>query len=177
MRFAATRRWKMTVEGLTNKGKNSSVGLVQSKGKLLPSGTREIFRAIVNGVQCVSEWPAHRHHPSLPLSLSASRCQLAPPVPSPLAHELLHAAAALPIAAESAGAAARSSCPGYPVPSSLYVAATSAPAQQQPTSAAALITPLRRYARHSLSPSAEALPSPLRESSRLFYLSSPPPGN
>jgi hypothetical protein len=39
MRFAATWPWKMTFEDPTNKGKNSSVGLVQSKLKLLPTGT------------------------------------------------------------------------------------------------------------------------------------------
>jgi intein/homing endonuclease len=45
MRFAATRRWKMTIEGPTNKGQSSSVGL-KSKGKLLPTDTQNFFRAI-----------------------------------------------------------------------------------------------------------------------------------
>jgi hypothetical protein len=46
MRFAATRRWKMTVEGPTNKGKSFSVGLVQSRGKLHPMDSQELFRVI-----------------------------------------------------------------------------------------------------------------------------------
>jgi hypothetical protein len=44
MRFAAT------VEDSTNKGKNSPIGLVQSRGKFLPTDTQKLFRAIVNGV-------------------------------------------------------------------------------------------------------------------------------
>jgi hypothetical protein len=107
---------KMTIQGPTNKAKNSSVGLVQSRGKLLPTDTQELFRAIVIEMQCVPQWPAHRHHPPLHPSHSASRSQLAPPAPSPLAHKLLHAAAELLIATENAAAAARSACLGsYPV--------------------------------------------------------------
>jgi hypothetical protein len=47
MRFAATLCWKMTIEGPTDKGKNSSVCLVQLRGKLLPTDTQKLFRAII----------------------------------------------------------------------------------------------------------------------------------
>jgi hypothetical protein len=46
MHFEATRRWKMTDDGPTNKRKSSSVGLAQSRRKLLPTDTQKFFRAI-----------------------------------------------------------------------------------------------------------------------------------
>jgi hypothetical protein len=53
MRFAATRRWKMTMEGSRNKGQCSSVGPARSKGKLLPTGRKGFCHAF-----CVSECSA-----------------------------------------------------------------------------------------------------------------------
>jgi hypothetical protein len=75
-------------------------------------------------------------YPCTPSPL-ASRCQLAPPAPSLLAHELIHAAAALPVAAYAsaavaAAAAAAILCPRLRPPLGTYVAAAAASLPSQP---------------------------------------------
>jgi hypothetical protein len=143
----------------------------------------------VNGVQCVPQWPAHWHHPPLPPSLSESAAAAARstcpgfPVPDTFCAATAVVAALLPFAAYPSAAAssclrhrpppgtcstattafippfvacasiARISYPEYLIPGSLYVA----PTPQQLPPATAANQSLCRYARHSLSPSAEVL--------------------
>jgi hypothetical protein len=83
LEFAATRHWKMTVEGLTNKGE-SSVRLVQSRRKLLPTDTQKLFRAI-SECEC-SAYPngllTNIIHPCLlHLQPAAASSRLRPPRP------------------------------------------------------------------------------------------------
>jgi hypothetical protein len=104
-------------------------------------------------VQCVpSGLLTYIIHPCSP-SLLTSRCQLAPPSPSPLAIELLHAADVLPPPAAYAIAAARSHCPGYPTPSASYVTAALLPLSPAAHVSAAA-TP-----RSCLNPTAEQTPA------------------
>jgi hypothetical protein len=82
---------EMTVKDLENKGSQKgkkSVSLTQRKGKLLSEENVKIFRT--SAVTC----PLAQSAPA-----SNSLSQLALPSPSPLAHELLDAVVALPIAA------------------------------------------------------------------------------
>jgi hypothetical protein len=130
-------------------------------------------------MQCVPQWPAHRYHPSLPPSPSASLCQLVPPVPSPLIHKLLYAAAALLIAAENAAAAESAlppsprlrECPGYRVPGTLYATAAAPVAAITPRPSSHQPLPSAAYqVRAPLSTTIGRVPPPLEGALFLFIL-------
>jgi hypothetical protein len=95
MRFAASRRWEMTTQSPKNKGQCSTVGPAQPKRKLLPTGC-EGFPCDSNS-ECSARLSGLLTYIVLSCTPSplSSRRQLAPPAPSPL----VHAAAALPVAA------------------------------------------------------------------------------
>jgi hypothetical protein len=117
---------KMTMQGPKNKGQCSSVGTAQPKEKLLPTYTqRKRFFHANSDSACLSGLLTYIVRPCTPSPLT-SGCQFAPSAPSPLATELIHAAAALPVQFMSAAAAAaRSTCPKCPVPDT-FCAATAA---------------------------------------------------
>jgi hypothetical protein len=120
----------MTTKSPKNKGQCSSVSPAEPKGKLrLIYTPRKRFPGN-SDIEC-SAYPSglltYSIHPCTPSPL-ASRCQLALPTPSPLAHELtLRRRCAPPpppeIYASAAATAARSTCPGDPTPSTPYAAA------------------------------------------------------
>jgi hypothetical protein len=106
------------------------IGPARSKEKFLQTGRKSLFRAINDSEcsACPSDMLTYIIHPCTPSPI-ASPCQLTSPASSPLAIELIHTAAALLVASESAAAtaAARSPCLGYPASSTPYVAVAAAP--------------------------------------------------
>jgi hypothetical protein len=92
----------MTTQGPKNKGQCSSVGPAQPKRKRLPINTlkKRFSRAKSDSKcsACLSGLLTYIVPPCTPSPLT-SRSQLSPPAPSPLATELIHAAAALLVAA------------------------------------------------------------------------------
>jgi hypothetical protein len=80
----------MTMQSPKNKGQCSSVGPAQPKRKFRPIYTPRKCFPHNSDIECstyTSGLLTYIIHPCTPSSL-ASRCQLAPPAPSPLAHEL-----------------------------------------------------------------------------------------
>jgi hypothetical protein len=182
MRFAASRRWEMTTQSPKNKGQCSSVGPAQPKRKLRPylDAKKRFFarKVIVSAVHVLVA--CHLYHLPLYSFILASHRQLAPPAPSPLANELIHAAAALPVAA----CECRRCQPVLPAsPGPRYVrcrrrhrsrGCINPTIEQTPANATS-------HAAKYVHPSLNCLPSsplPPRETSRHFFFdsSSPPPG-
>jgi hypothetical protein len=80
----------MTTQSPWNKGQCSSVGPAQPKGKLRPIDTPRKRFPCNSEIKCSAYSRGlltYIVHPCTPSPLT-SRCQLAPPAPSPLAHEL-----------------------------------------------------------------------------------------
>jgi hypothetical protein len=121
MRFAAIRRWKNYRRSSHEEKKNSTVGPARSKQLTFTQKTVSAQIVIVSVVRAPVACS-----PTSSILASFTFSQLAPPVLSPLAAELLFAAAVLPIAADSiATTTARSTCPGCPIPDT-FCAATAA---------------------------------------------------
>jgi hypothetical protein len=195
----------MTTQSPRNKGQCSSVGPAQRKGKLRPIYTPRKCFPRNSDIEC-SAYPSslltYIIHPCTRSPL-ASRCQLAPPAPSPLAHELNHATAALPVAAcecrrrrrqlvspASSSFLRYARCP--PPPPRPEVRAPSIPPSVRPTSPlppfpwlhqshyradTTAINHAARYVHPSLNCQSSSPPPSPRETSRHSFLdsSSPPP--
>jgi hypothetical protein len=120
----------MTTQSLRNKGQCSSVGPAQSKGKLCLIDTPRKRFLRNSEIEC-SAYPSglltYIVHPCTPSPL-ANRCQLVPPAPSLLAHELTprRRCTSPSQLASAAAAAARSLCPGCPVHDTFCAATTAA---------------------------------------------------
>jgi hypothetical protein len=133
MRFAASRCWKITIQGQRNEGQYSI------KGKTSLDGTQKFFSRDSDSEcsACLSGLLTYIVPPCTPSSLT-SHCQLTPPDPLPLATELIQAAAV------------HSTCPACPVPDMFCAAAAAAAAAASPR-VRVLLTPSLRFPFH-LSP-------------------------